>query len=120
MDAPRLASLVAGFMDEADDMAEKSKELVLGLLSHTPQPFSRGQFTPGHITGTAVVLHPTAEALLAVHHRRLNRWLLPGGHVEPGDVEIYDTARREAIEETGVCLVDSAPVLAGIDVHGAR
>jgi 8-oxo-dGTP pyrophosphatase MutT (NUDIX family) len=119
MDAARLASQVTGFLDENDDLAGKSKELVLGLLAHTPAPFTRTQFTPGHITGTAAVLHPAAEAVLVVHHRRLNRWLLPGGHVEEGDAEIYDTARREAIEETGVRIADIAkPVLVGIDVHG--
>jgi 8-oxo-dGTP pyrophosphatase MutT (NUDIX family) len=54
-----------------------------------------------------------------VHHRRLDRWLLPGGHVEPEDAEIWDAARREVVEETGVALVpDTAPPLVGMDVHG--
>ena len=57
--------------------------------------------------------------MLVVHHRRLNRWLLPGGHVEPEDTEIWDAARREVIEETGVALLsDPAARLAGMDVHG--
>ena len=54
-----------------------------------------------------------------VYHRRLNRWLLPGGHVEPQDLEIWDTARREVVEETGAQLVSNGPPkLVGIDVHG--
>ena len=119
MDARHLAALIAPFLDPGDDLATKSKELVLGLLEHTPEPFSRHQFEPGHITGTAIVLHPRLEAMLIVHHRRLDRWLLPGGHVEDGDAAIWDTARREAMEETGVSLApEDRPRLVGIDVHG--
>jgi 8-oxo-dGTP pyrophosphatase MutT (NUDIX family) len=97
----------------------KSRELVLQLLEHTPAPFSRAQFMPGHITCTGLVLHPAKDAFLVVYHRRLERWLLPGGHVELSDAEIWDTARREVIEETGAVLSgpDRAP-LVGIDVHG--
>ena len=54
-----------------------------------------------------------------MHHRRLDRWLLPGGHVEPHDAEIWDAARREVVEETGAELLpDTAPPLVSMDVHG--
>jgi len=114
IDTLKLKELVSAFPDD-----EKSRDLVLQLLEHTPEPFSRDQFSPGHITSTGLVLHPSRDALLLVFHRRLNRWLLPGGHVEPVDSEIWDTARREVIEETGAVLgSDAHPALVGIDVHG--
>jgi 8-oxo-dGTP pyrophosphatase MutT (NUDIX family) len=57
--------------------------------------------------------------VLLVHHRRLDRWLVPGGHVEAGDAAIWDTARREVVEETGVALArEPEPRLTGLDVHG--
>jgi 8-oxo-dGTP pyrophosphatase MutT (NUDIX family) len=119
METRKLARLVSSFHDDGDPAAGKSQELVLQLLEHTPSPFSRAQFIPGHITGTGLVLHPTRDAFLLVEHLRLNRWLLPGGHVETQDQEIWDTARREVIEETGVQLVTvRRPELVGIDVHG--
>src|SRR5438309_7839913 len=80
----------------------KSRELILMLLASTADPFSRHQFHSGHITCTGLVLAPDGERLLLVHHRRLDRWLLPGGHVEAEDAEIWDAARREVVEETGV------------------
>lgn len=98
---------------------EKSRELILALLEHTPAPFSRDQFHPGHITCTALVLHPDGQRVLLVHHHRLRRWLLPGGHVEASDSTLADVARREAVEETAVRIAPrNTARLAGMDVHG--
>jgi 8-oxo-dGTP pyrophosphatase MutT (NUDIX family) len=114
IDARELYDFVAAFPEDL-----KSRELVLQLLEHTPAPFSRAQFQPGHVTSTGLVLHPEQDAFVLVHHRRLDRWLLPGGHVEPEDAAIWDTARREVLEETGAELVSNGPPsLVGIDVHG--
>jgi 8-oxo-dGTP pyrophosphatase MutT (NUDIX family) len=111
------------FAPGADGLAGKSRELTLNLLRHSVAPFSRHQFTPGHVTCTALVLHPraahdTAKVLFMYHHR-LHRWLLPGGHVEDYDGSLAETAAREAAEETRVQIDHgSVPFLAGIDVHG--
>lgn len=113
MQISEVAALVSAFSERST-----SRELVLQLLAHTPTPFSRSQFAPGHITATGLVLHPDRDAFLLVHHKRLNRWLLPGGHVEHHDESIDRTARREVVEETGAVLSPDRPMLAGIDVHG--
>ena len=106
------------FSDPSDLALAKSQELILHLLKHSSAPLSRAQFAPGHITTTALVFHPERDAVLLIHHRRLDRWLLPGGHVEPEDETIQDAAAREALEETGVQLawIDSPPMI-GMDVH---
>ncbi|MBM3763497.1 MAG: NUDIX domain-containing protein [Acidobacteria bacterium] len=95
---------------------EKSVELIRMLLVETDQPFSRQQFTPGHITSTGLVLHPDRRSIAMVLHGRLNRWLLPGGHVEPDDSSIHAAAAREVLEETGLATVH--PRVIGADVHG--
>ena len=111
--------VVQSFDAGSDGLARKSAELVCGLLNHTPEPFSRNQFTPGHLTCTAAVLHPSEPLVLFMHHHRLNRWLLPGGHVEPEDASASAAAAREALEETRVALSsDFESRLVGIDVHG--
>ena len=98
---------------------EKSRELILTLLELTEAPFSRDQFHPGHITCTAAVLHPDGQRVLLMHHHRHRRWLLPGGHVEKTDAMLGDTAKREAMEETAVRIVESSVgTLVGMDVHG--
>jgi 8-oxo-dGTP pyrophosphatase MutT (NUDIX family) len=118
INTPELVRLVELFSDPADGAARKSRELTLHLLKHSAAPLSRAQFIPGHITATGLVLDPPSTSVLLVYHRRLQRWLLPGGHVEPGDLTIFDTARREVVEETGAQLDNAARVpLVGLDVH---
>jgi len=115
-----VAKLVAAFRPDGDGQAAKSQELILALLASSAAPFSRRQFNPGHITCSGLVLSPERDRILLVLHRRLQRWLLPGGHVEPDDPLIADAARREVVEETGAVLLPNAaqPLLVGLDVHG--
>ncbi|NLP63258.1 NUDIX hydrolase [Paraburkholderia sacchari] len=53
-----------------------------------------------HFTASAFVLNPRREVLL-VHHRKLDVWLYPGGHIEHGETP-DDAVRREVQEETGL------------------
>jgi 8-oxo-dGTP pyrophosphatase MutT (NUDIX family) len=117
MVAQDVARLLREFSPDGDGEAAKSCELTLALLEWSPNPFSRDFFTPGHVTCTGVVLSPKQRRVLLVHHGRLGRWLLPGGHVEPADSTAADTAAREVWEETGAQLSVEPPRLVGIDVH---
>src|ERR1700676_4769059 len=109
--------LGAGFEPSLEE--SQSRDQTLALLAETPAPFSHTQIQPGHITCSALVLHPDARPVLLVHHPRLRRWLLPGGHVEELDATLSDAARREAVEETSV-RIDPGSIarLVGMDVHG--
>ena len=119
MTAAEAVRVVGGFDPAKDGLAIKSLDLTLELLTHTSAPFSRRQFMPGHITCTALVMHPVEAQVLFMHHHRLKRWLLPGGHVEKSDASLSAAASREAAEETLVRVdPDCRPRLAGIDVHG--
>jgi 8-oxo-dGTP pyrophosphatase MutT (NUDIX family) len=64
--------------------------------------FSRAQFEPGHVTASAFVLDPNRERLALILHKKLGRWLQPGGHVEPTDDDLESAARREVLEEIGL------------------
>jgi len=79
------------------------------------------QCRPGHITGSAWVLSHDRTQCLLVHHRKLNRWLQPGGHAD-GQANIEGVALREAREESGLQYLkietrDGALVPLDIDVH---
>lgn len=71
---------------------------------------------PGHLTGSALVVHADGERLAVLHHAKLDRWLQPGGHAD-GDGNLAHVAWREATEETGIVgLVVLRPAI-DIDVH---
>jgi 8-oxo-dGTP pyrophosphatase MutT (NUDIX family) len=92
-------------------------ERMIELTQH-PAPFARTSFHPGHFTASAFVLTPERDALLLVFHKKLKRWLQPGGHIEDADETLVDAARREVHEETGIEVVASLSVgLFDIDVH---
>lgn len=56
---------------------------------------------PGHITASSwIVSHDGAKCLLT-HHRKLDKWLQLGGHVD-GEAEVHKAALREAQEESGM------------------
>jgi 8-oxo-dGTP pyrophosphatase MutT (NUDIX family) len=115
----KACKVVESFDPGADGLARKSQELTLDVLRQTSDPFSRYQFTPGHVTCTALVFHPDRPKVLFMYHHRLHRWLLPGGHVEESDASLAEAAAREAHEETLVRIdQDRVSRLAGIDVHG--
>jgi 8-oxo-dGTP pyrophosphatase MutT (NUDIX family) len=99
---------------EAADLAE-----ILAFLDRHPDPFDR-RILEGHLTGSAVVLSASGDRVLLLHHRKLGRWLQPGGHAEPGEGNAEAVALREAREETGIQglrLHPSAPRPLDVDVH---
>lgn len=101
--------------DASDASEERHREAMVDLLSE-PEAFSRAHFGPGHFTASCYVID-AAGRLLLHHHRRLDRWLQMGGHVE-GDESPEVTALREGSEESG--LRDLALVTEGIfdlDIH---
>ncbi len=77
-----------------------------------PLPFSRHRFNPGHFTVSAFVLSAQADAVLVVFHRKMRRWVQPGGHIEATDPDLLSAARREVAEETG--LVDVEVMQSGL------
>jgi 8-oxo-dGTP pyrophosphatase MutT (NUDIX family) len=84
-----------------DDVERTSLARIIAFVERTPAPFDRA--TPeGHITGSAIVMSGSGERFFVLHHRKLDRWLQPGGHSDPGDASTLATAMREALEETGL------------------
>ncbi len=85
---------------DASDPAEERHRAAMIALLHAPDAFSRAHFQPGHFTASCYVIDDGGRLLLH-HHRRLDRWLQMGGHVE-GDESPERTALREGEEESGL------------------
>ncbi len=71
---------------------------------------------PGHLTASALVVDAGLQRALLTHHKKLDRWLQLGGHVD-GDGDLARSAWREAHEESGIegLVIDESPI--DLDVH---
>jgi 8-oxo-dGTP pyrophosphatase MutT (NUDIX family) len=93
----------------------------IDFVKQYPDCFERSQLR-GHITGSAWVVSPNRRSTLLILHRKLDRWLQPGGHAD-GDPDVAAVALREAREETGltslrfVGIVGELPPIFDVDVH---
>ena len=70
----------------------------------------------GHLTGSALVVDPVSERILLLHHRKLQKWLQPGGHAD-GDGNLAAVALREATEETGIDGLRVVVPAIHLDIH---
>jgi len=101
----------------ADAREVSSRSRILDSLDHLPRPFDE-EADLVHVTGSAVVVGRRGTVLH--RHKRLHRWMQPGGHIDPDEAP-WEAALRESEEETGLVLrhPDDGPRLIHLDVHDA-
>jgi 8-oxo-dGTP pyrophosphatase MutT (NUDIX family) len=100
--------------EEARDLAR-----IRDFAGRHPNPFDR-RIVEGHLTGSAIVVSADFERVLLLRHRKLGRWLQPGGHGDPGERSGEAVALREAFEETGIEGLAPHPTASrplDVDVH---
>jgi 8-oxo-dGTP pyrophosphatase MutT (NUDIX family) len=118
MAAMRLVDqLVRHRPEGADETAHLAS--ILSFVAAHPDPFDR-RIPEAHLTASAFVLASDGSRVLLLHHRKLDRWLQPGGHAEAGETDGAAIALREAEEETGIAdlrLHPVAPRPMDVDVH---
>ena len=93
--------LLRGHLPHAADAHEAAMtaEIIRFVETHA-DCFAR-TCAPGHLTGSAWVVDAPRRRVLLTHHRKLAKWLQPGGHAD-GDPDLLAVALREAREETGL------------------
>jgi 8-oxo-dGTP pyrophosphatase MutT (NUDIX family) len=100
-----------------DEREAASQAQVLDALDRLDRPFDRyADLT--HVTGSAVVIG--RRGVVLHRHKRLGRWMQPGGHIDPGESP-EQAALREAAEETGLAVrhFTAGGRLVHVDVHPA-
>jgi 8-oxo-dGTP pyrophosphatase MutT (NUDIX family) len=93
------------------DMVQRT----IHFVEANPNCFERSLLT-GHITAAAWILNNEATHTLLIHHRKLDKWLQPGGHCD-GETDVISVAAKEAIEETGLQVVPLYENIFDVDIH---
>ncbi|HET7404070.1 MAG TPA: NUDIX domain-containing protein [Usitatibacter sp.] len=113
MDIPALLSRLV----PRDAVEAKFVRDMLDLAGQGEGAASRGQFTPGHFTATCFVVYVPSNVVLLHLHKRLQKWLPMGGHMDPGE-EPAQAALREGAEESGLQDLELlSPELLSVDIH---
>ncbi len=100
---------------DVDPTAEQHRRTILDFVDAHDDALHRSCRT-GHLTGSALVVDADGRRVVVLHHRKLDRWLQPGGHCD-GDANLAAVALREATEETGIDGLRVLPVAVDLDVH---
>ena len=96
-----IAGLVEIYLQQFPGEKDITKLFTDFLMRNSAEDlFARKNFD-GHITTSAFIIDTARTEILLLKHKSLNRWLQPGGHVEPDDTLLL-SALREANEETGI------------------
>jgi len=99
----------------SDETEREHHASILAFLENTANPLSRD--TPeGHVTASCLAIHPIDASMVVLWHKKIGRWLQPGGHVEDSDPSVADASLRELCEETGAGVTDIQTFLGIIDV----
>ena len=98
-----------------DDHQACQQQQILEFIAAHPNALER-TCLEGHLTASGLVIDAEGERGLLTHHRKLNRWLQLGGHVD-GDGDLARSALRECVEESGIddLVVDPLPI--DLDCH---
>ena len=113
-----VATAQVGAVAPGDDGLEADRLLIAELVHSHPDIADR-TCRPGHLTGSALVVDDSGERLALLFHRKLRRWLQPGGHAD-GDTNLASVALREATEETGLGGLRVDPRALDLDIHLVR
>lgn len=71
----------------------------------------------GHITASVWVTNKSKDQVLLLHHKKLDKWLQPGGHAD-GNENLIAVAMKELEEETGLSNVSlQSHKIFDLDIH---
>lgn len=94
----------------------ENAQVLKDFLKSRQDPYSRETLF-GHITGSAFIVSEDKQQALLILHKKYNKWVAPGGHVDEGE-DAKIASKRESGEEVGLQdLVLLQKDIFDIDIH---
>ena len=112
---PAFIQALAAYAERHPEEAATAAEFAELARSQGADPYRRER-PEGHFTASAWLVAADGRRALLTHHRKLDRWLQPGGHAD-GDRDLARAALREAEEESGLRDLVVEPELFDLDRH---
>jgi 8-oxo-dGTP pyrophosphatase MutT (NUDIX family) len=107
-------AIVAAFEPyDADQAAQRDQ--ILAFIDEHSDALHRSCLE-GHLTASGLVIDAQGRRGLLTHHKKLDRWLQLGGHVD-GDGDLSRSALRECVEESGIDALTVDPLPIDLDCH---
>lgn len=100
-----------------DTNEQNAKTFMAEFVMANPRYWARST-QAGHLTASAWITDVHRRKAVLLHHKKLDIWVQPGGHIDDDDETLLAAGLREAQEETG--LRSLTPVLCDVfdlDVH---
>ncbi|PIY11446.1 MAG: NUDIX hydrolase [Flexibacter sp. CG_4_10_14_3_um_filter_32_15] len=119
MNKQPILDLLNNYQTSFDEEIEFQKRMIDFLTQH--DDFALRSNLTGQLTGSAWVINKEHTKALLIHHKKLNKWLQIGGHIEDSDQTIEETVFREVKEESGLktlkLLSSNSNLIYDIDIH---
>ncbi|MDA0272161.1 MAG: NUDIX hydrolase [Proteobacteria bacterium] len=110
-----LLTLLSNYLKAYPDESEMTARYI-SFVEKNADCFKRS-LSIGHVTGSAFIVDNACKRVLLTHHKKLDRWLQPGGHAD-GDPDVAAVGLREAEEESGLEAISFyTPELLDVDIH---
>jgi 8-oxo-dGTP pyrophosphatase MutT (NUDIX family) len=101
---------------KAFDRNEKLMQNRLLSFVHDHSDCYKRELLIGHVTASCWVMNKNKEEVLLIHHVKLDKWLQPGGHCD-GNENVYEVAKKELEEETGLIPTSIDVSIYDLDIH---
>ncbi len=85
----------------SNDQEANDQKIILSHIERFKEQVLTRENEVAHMTSSGLVLNPSLDKILMIHHNIYNTWAWTGGHCD-GEVDLLKTALKEAKEETGV------------------
>ncbi|NMM48853.1 NUDIX hydrolase [Marinigracilibium pacificum] len=103
-------------MKYKEEIEEEFIEKMIHLHNEEPEAYTR-KSNDAHFTASAILIDQYCEEILLLNHKKLGRWLQPGGHAD-GEKNLPEVSMKELHEETNALsakLYDIIPF--DVDIH---